>query len=150
MAVDADMAGRTMRAGMASLDPKVFYTDVPPMEAAVSPEPSTGFRAERRRRYRTGASASRARYAFYLLINAALLFGLAQCIRALISDVFHLSALAASQTKVQKYYAQTRQENQLLQHKIRLYSSPSGIEELARNYLNMVGQDELPVRFQPL
>jgi cell division protein FtsB len=43
--------------------------------------------------------------------------------------------------------SQTQHDNQVLQNKIRVYTSPSGIEELARNYLNMVGENELPVRF---
>jgi cell division protein FtsB len=92
--------------------------------------------------------ASRNEQILYLLINAALLFGLAQCARALVTDGVNLSLLSSSQASVQNYYSQTRQENQLLQDKIRLYSSPSGIEELARNHLNMVGRNELPIRFQ--
>lgn len=91
---------------------------------------------------------SRAEYILYIMINAALLFGVVQCVRALVSDSLHLSMLVNSQNKVQTFYTQTRHENQLLQNKIKVYSSPSGIEELARNYLNMVGKNELPVRFQ--
>lgn len=91
---------------------------------------------------------SRAEYILYAAVNVALLFGLVQCSRALIGDGLALSRLTHSQASVQQFYKQTHQENRQLRDKIRLYSSASGIEEMARNYLNMVGQDELPVRFQ--
>jgi len=84
----------------------------------------------------------------YLLINAALLFGIGQCLRTLIIDSLDLSRLLNSHASVERFSQQTRQENRALGEKIRIYSSASGIEELARNYLNMVGQNELPVRFQ--
>jgi cell division protein FtsB len=99
-------------------------------------------------RSRNKKQTTRAEYILYILINAALVFGLVQCVRALVSDGLHLSALMNSQASVQQMFNQTRHDNQVLQHKIRVYSSPSGIEELARNYLNMVGENELPVRFQ--
>ena len=91
---------------------------------------------------------TRGEFLFYIGVNAALIFGLIQCVRAFIGDSLNLSRLMHSQTSVQDFYTKTQQENRLLHHKIRLYSSPSGIEELARNYLNMVGENELPVRFQ--
>jgi cell division protein FtsB len=91
---------------------------------------------------------TRAEYLLYLTVNAALLFGLFQCARALISDGLNLSHLANSQTAVQQFFNHTQLENRSLNDKIQLYSSTSGIEELARNYLNMVGENELPVRFQ--
>lgn len=84
----------------------------------------------------------------YCAVNAALIFGVIQCARTLIGDSLNLSLLMNSLTSVQQAYQQTHHENKLLQDKIRLYSSPSGIEELARNYLNMVGENELPIRFQ--
>ena len=83
-----------------------------------------------------------------LAINAALIFGLAQCVRALVFDAWSVSNLVQSQAAVNQSYAETRQEHRALSDKIRIYSSASGIEELARNYLNMVGENELPVRFQ--
>lgn len=85
---------------------------------------------------------------FYIGVNIALVFGLIQCVRTFISDGLNVSTLMNSQASVQKFYHQTQHENQVLHDKIRVYSSPSGIEELARNYLNMVGEHELPVRFQ--
>lgn len=91
---------------------------------------------------------SQAQHVLCLIINAALIFGLFQCVRAVISDGFDLSILLRSQASVQQYLAETKQEHQVLRNKIRIYSSPSGIEELARNYLNMVGENELPVRYR--
>jgi cell division protein FtsB len=99
-------------------------------------------------RARSQRQTTRGELLFYLGVNAALLFGLVQCVRTFVGDSLNLSRLMHSQASVQSFYAKTRQENRLLNHKIRLYSSPSGIEELARNYLNMVGENELPVRFQ--
>jgi cell division protein FtsB len=111
-------------------------------------QPVRHFKRQPVRKSQYKKQTSRAEYILYILVNAALIFGVAQCVRALFFDGLHLSSLLNSQSKVQSFYQQTRQENQLLQNKIRVYSSPSGIEELARNYLNMVGQNELPVRFQ--
>jgi cell division protein FtsB len=91
---------------------------------------------------------TRGEYLFYIGVNVALAFGLLQCARTLISDGLNMSLLMNSQTSVQHSYSQTQHENKMLSDKIRVYSSPSGIEELARNYLNMVGDNELPVRFQ--
>lgn len=84
----------------------------------------------------------------YTAVIGALLFGLVQCARTLVGDSLSLSRLAQSKTTVEQFYQQTHHENQQLNDKIRLYSSAFGIEELARNYLNMVGKDEIPVRFQ--
>lgn len=92
--------------------------------------------------------ATRAEFVFHALINAALVFGLLQCVRTVVHGSFTLSQLLHSQAAVAQYHADTLRENRVLQNKIRLYSSPTGIEELARNYLNMVGKNELPVRFQ--
>jgi cell division protein FtsB len=84
----------------------------------------------------------------YTAVIGALVFGLVQCARTLIGDSLSLSRLAHSKASVEQFYEQTRNENRQLNEKIRLYSSAFGIEELARNYLNMVGKDEIPVRFQ--
>lgn len=99
-------------------------------------------------RSRNKKQTTRHEYLLYILINAALIFGLVQCVRALVNDGLHLSLLMNSQVSVQKLFNQTRHDNQVLQNKIQVYSSQSGIEELARNYLNMVNENELPVRFQ--
>ena len=78
----------------------------------------------------------------------ALLFGLFQCIRTLVGDSLSVSRLMRSKASVEYFYQQTLLENRRLNDKITRYSSPSGIEELARNYLNMANRDEIPVRLQ--
>lgn len=116
-----------------------------PLEQAPAHRPntrSTGKRFFQKKRGR------RADMLIGLLINAALLFGLVQCLRVLITDTFRVSNLIVSQHTVQHLYTESRQDHQVLSSKIKRYASPSGVEELARNYLNMVGDDELPVRFQ--
>ena len=111
-------------------------------------QPVQHFKRQPVRKSQYKKQTSRAEYILYIMINAALVFGVIQCVRALVFDGLHLSSLLNSQSKVQTFYNQTLHENQLLKTKIKVYSSPTGIEELARNYLNMVGQNELPVRFQ--
>jgi cell division protein FtsB len=85
---------------------------------------------------------------FYLAVNIALVFGVLQCVRTFVGDSLNLMSLFHSQASVQKYHQQTVHEQQQLKERIRIYSSASGIEELARNYLDMVGEHELPIRFQ--
>lgn len=111
-------------------------------------QPVQHFKRQPVRKSQYKKQTSRAEYILYIMVNAALVFGVIQCVRALVFDGLHVSSLLSSQSKVQTFYNQTRHENQLLKNKIKVYSSPTGIEELARNYLNMVGQNELPVRFQ--
>jgi cell division protein FtsB len=91
---------------------------------------------------------SRPERLLYIAVISALVFGLVQCTRTLIGDSLSVSRLVQSKASVEKFYQQTKQENRQLSTKIQLYSSASGIEELARNYLNMVGKDEVPIRFQ--
>jgi cell division protein FtsB len=133
-----------LRVSMAYSNRQIAYTDVAYPEL----QPVTERQIRRQPvRSRSKKQTTRAEYILSIMINAALLFGLVQCVRALISESLHVSLLMNSQASVQQMFNQTRHENQLLQNKIRVYSSPSGIEELARNYLNMVGENELPVRF---
>lgn len=130
---------------MAYSNRQIAYTDVAYPE--LQPVTERQVRRQSVTHSRNKKQTTRAEYILYLMINAALLFGLVQCVRALVSDSLHLSLLMNSQASVQQMFSQTRHDNQVLQNKIRVYSSPSGIEELARNYLNMVGANELPVRF---
>jgi cell division protein FtsB len=120
----------------------VAYPEMQPVREQQRPARRSKVQSRQRKR------ATRGECLFYLGVNIALAFGLIQCVRAFIGDGLNLSRLMQSQASVQSFYSQTRQENQALQHKIAVYSSPSGVEELARNYLNMVGENELPVRFQ--
>ena len=85
---------------------------------------------------------------FYVAVNVALVFGVLQCARTFIGDSFNIARLLQSQSSVQKFNHQTLTEQKQLKDRIRIYSSASGIEELARNYLDMVGENELPVRVQ--
>jgi cell division protein FtsB len=88
------------------------------------------------------------RLLFYILINAAVIFGLLQCVRALVHNLVDLTAIINAYNDVEVTY-NTRQKNyQLLNQKINLYASPSGIEELARTRLNKVAEDETPISFQ--
>jgi cell division protein FtsB len=131
---------------MANTNRKIAYTEVAYPELQPVTERQLKRQPVRKSQYKK--RTTRAEYFLYMAVNAALVFGMFQCARALIGDSFNLSQLTNSQTSVQKFFNQTKQENRVLNDKIRIYSSASGIEELARNYLNMVGQNEIPVRFQ--
>ncbi len=130
---------------MAYSNHKISYADLAYPE--LQPVTERQIRRQSPARSKNKKQTTRAEYILYILVNAALIFGLVQCVRALVSDSLHLSLLMNTQSSVQQMFNQTKHENQVLQNKIKVYSSPSGIEELARNYLNMVGENELPVRF---
>lgn len=129
---------------MAYLNRQHAYTDAYP---TLSPVTERHFRRRPVQSHQK-KRASRPERFLYTAVICALIFGLIQCTRTLIGDSLSLSRLVNSKASVERFYHQTRQENRQLSDKIRLYSSASGIEELARNYLNMVGKDEIPVRFQ--
>lgn len=95
-------------------------------------------------KYRKHASAGRRLLSVFIIL--AIVFGLLQSARALISGCYKLSVLMNNQKIVDQYHHQAIQDNQLLKNQIAIYSSPAGIEELARNNLQMVGQDEILVR----
>lgn len=130
---------------MAYLNRQFAYTDAAyPELSPVTERPSRRRPVQSHQKKRTSHSER----LLYIAVISALVFGLIQCTRALIGDSLSLSRLVHSKASVEQFYQQTRQENRQLTDKIRLYSSAFGIEELARNYLNMVGKDEIPVRFQ--
>jgi hypothetical protein len=79
-------------------------------------------------------------------ILLALLFGLAQSARAAISHVMKIGVLLSHQNTVQDYYQQALHENRSLRYAISRYTSPDGVEELARNKLQWVGEGEILVR----
>jgi len=83
---------------------------------------------------------------FRLLIVAALLFGILQSVRALTTGAYKMTALLKNQAIVSQSLEEAREEGAILGEKIDTYSSPAGIEELARNSLQMVGKDEVLVR----
>ncbi len=88
-------------------------------------------------------------YMLHVVVLFCILFGLAQAARALCFDAYRLSILMGNHTQIQGYYENTLAENQLLNEKITIYSSPAGIEELARNNLEKVGSNEILVRLHP-
>lgn len=86
------------------------------------------------------------RYVCMGMVMLAIVFGLFQTLRTAIAGAYKLSILVNQQSVVEKYYQETLQENRRLKDRITLYSAPAGIEELARNNLEMVGKDEILVR----
>jgi cell division protein FtsB len=109
---------------------------------SVQPAPQKPLQSRQKKRMTRGEGF------FYIAVNVALVFGVLQCARTFIGDSFNIARLLQSQSSVQKFNHQTLTEQKQLKDRIRIYSSASGIEELARNYLDMVGEDELPVRIQ--
>lgn len=87
-------------------------------------------------------------YTVYSLILLAVVFGLFQAVRAIAYDTYKLSVLLGQRTTIDQYHRETLAENTLLKEKIAIYSSTAGIEELARNNLEMVGPDEVLVRLR--
>lgn len=87
-------------------------------------------------------------YAVYSLILLAIVFGLFQAVRAIAYDTYKLSILLGQRATLDQYHRETLAENTLLKEKIAIYSSAAGIEELARNNLEMVGPDEVLVRLR--
>ena len=76
----------------------------------------------------------------------ALLFGVLQAGRTMATGAYKMAALFNNQIAVQQSLAEAREENAILTEKIDVYSSSAGIEEMARNSLQMVGQNEVLVR----
>lgn len=85
---------------------------------------------------------------FYVLINAAIIFGLLQCFRSLVDNLVDLTSIVNSYNNVEATYNTRQRNNQALTQNIKRYSSLSGIEELARNNLNKVAENETPVLIQ--
>ncbi|MBY0403292.1 MAG: hypothetical protein K2X66_05290 [Cyanobacteria bacterium] len=90
--------------------------------------------------------AVKLKYLYYSLIAVAVVFGLFQATRTIISGTYAVTVLSSKQASVENYYQSALAENQLLKDRISVYSAPAGIEELARNNLEMVGADEILVR----
>ncbi|MBK8191243.1 MAG: hypothetical protein IPK79_12435 [Vampirovibrionales bacterium] len=82
-------------------------------------------------------------------VLCALAFGCLQITRAIVSHLYQISVLTANAGVMNRLYRETIDERALLTHKIAVYSSPAGVEELARNNLDMVGPDETLVRLRP-
>ncbi len=85
-------------------------------------------------------------YIVHVMVLLGLIFGLAQIARGICFDAYRLSVLMDHHGQIQGYFQDTQTENQSLKEKIAIYSSPAGIEELARNNLERVGSNEILVR----
>ena len=81
----------------------------------------------------------------HMLLVFVMIFGIIQAVRSSVTGLYQLNALVKNKPVVEGYYEEMRSENAQLEQKIKAYSSPEGIEELARNSLNMVGSDEILV-----
>lgn len=91
---------------------------------------------------------SKLHLAFQGFVVLAILFGLVQSFRAIVSSTFQISSLLGNQAAVSDLYSKAALDNQVLKEHIATYSSAQGIEELARNNLEMVGKDEVLVRLR--
>ena len=83
------------------------------------------------------------------LLIGALLFSGAQAIRCGILSTNRLQGLLAQLAVIQTVDNEAKVHNAVLQDKVSLYSSPLGIEEIARDRLGMVKEDEILVRLYP-
>ncbi len=82
----------------------------------------------------------------YGLLLGAFLFGGIQAIRCGVASGIKLEKLVGELTALQQVNQQAQTKHAMLQDKIALYKSPLGVEEMARERLGMVAQDETLVR----
>lgn len=85
----------------------------------------------------------------YGTVALVLLFGLAQGLRCGYLSIVKLDGLVKQLSVVEQHHADAKRENQVLTDKVALYSSPVGVEELARERLDLVREDEVLVRIYP-
>lgn len=88
------------------------------------------------------------KYAYGLLIFA-LCFGVLQALRCGIVSTIRLEKMLHQHQEINALHAQAQATQQLLNDKIQRYSSPFGLEEMARERLSMVGPNEVLVRIYP-
>ncbi len=82
---------------------------------------------------------------FRSLILLALVFILIQAGRAVITNTVKLTGLIQHSVQLDKIHLKTNQNLKTTKQRIQFYSSAQGIEELARNELDMVGPNEVLV-----
>lgn len=82
----------------------------------------------------------------YVMLGVAMALVLAQAVRCLVGEAFRLTGLLRNYHAVMAQHGKTQAEHELLRDTIQVYTSKSGIEELARNKLGMVGDGEVLVR----
>lgn len=85
----------------------------------------------------------------YGLLVFALLFAGVQAIRCGTLSGAKVDGLLKQLAIVQTVNQEVKERKAVLQDKISLYQSPLGVEEMARERLGMVGQDEILVRIYP-
>lgn len=85
----------------------------------------------------------------YALLFLALMFAGFQAVWCGIASAAKLEALVHQLTAVEAAHNQAQTTQIILKDKISLYGSPEGIEEMARERLGLVGQDEILVRLYP-
>ncbi|MEM0951949.1 MAG: hypothetical protein AAGI66_07385 [Cyanobacteria bacterium P01_H01_bin.74] len=85
---------------------------------------------------------------FYSLVNVALIFVVIQATRSVVEHTFYLPQLISVHQQLAVSNTQSTTHNSLLNQKINWYQSPQGIEELARNTLNLVNENEFLVKLQ--
>ncbi|MBX2859737.1 MAG: septum formation initiator family protein [Vampirovibrio sp.] len=81
-----------------------------------------------------------------LMAMVAMIFIFSHALITAVSGSVTLIKLQRQHTKVQQAHQQTLVKNQEIKNTLSVYTSPAGIEELARNNLEMVGEDEVLVR----
>ena len=81
-----------------------------------------------------------------LCVLGAILFLMVQLVRSSISGLYQIAVLSQTQPVVEHYLQNTQNENRILKDQIKRYSSPNGLEELARNYLNLTGKNEILIQ----
>jgi cell division protein FtsB len=83
---------------------------------------------------------------FYALVTLALFLASLQSLRAIGTSALKVQTILQKTPIVEQYYNQAQRENKELKSQIKRYSSAAGIEELARNNLDMVGVGDILVR----
>lgn len=86
----------------------------------------------------------------YSLLAFSLVFISVQAFRCGIVSGIKLSHLLGHLALVKQANQVALTQNTILKDKISLYSSPQGIEEMARERLSMVGPDEVLIRLYPV
>lgn len=80
------------------------------------------------------------------ILVTALVIGLLQTVRALLDSTFKLIQLSDKRPQLESIYHQAKIRQQHLTEDIHRYEGRAGIEELARNKMDMVGKGEVLVR----
>jgi cell division protein FtsB len=82
---------------------------------------------------------------YYLLLSVILIICLIQGIRGLCLNVAKFITLNKKLEKLHEINISAKIQNRELKSEIKNYTSPKGIESLARDNLNMVGKNEVLV-----